>query len=331
MSLPPEEIHIVAIDEETQARRLDKALADALADISRARIKALIETGQVTLRESGATILDPSAKVKPGQTYELAVPPAKDPIPKGENIPLTVVYEDDDLIVIDKPAGLVVHPAPGHPGGTLVNALIAHCGDSLSGIGGVKRPGIVHRLDKDTSGLLVVAKNDETHQGLSDQFGVHSIERVYYAICWRAPRPRSGTVDEPLGRSRHNRQQMAIVKSGGREAVTHYAVKKLFGPAHDPYASMIECRLQTGRTHQIRVHMTHMGHSLIGDPVYGRGKAASGLTPDAREAVKSFGRQALHAGILGFDHPISGNPLTFESKLPNDMQALAHILAEPSS
>jgi 23S rRNA pseudouridine1911/1915/1917 synthase len=331
MSIPPDEIHIVDIDEETQARRLDKALADGLDDISRARIKTMIENGRVTLRESGATILDPSAKVKPGQSYQLSVPPAEDPTPQGEDIPLDVVFEDDDLIVIDKPPGLVVHPAPGHSGGTLVNALIAHCGDTLSGIGGVKRPGIVHRLDKDTSGLLVVAKNDATHQGLSDQFGVHSIERAYYAICWRAPRPRKGTVDEPIGRSRHNRQQMAVLTSDGREAVTHYAVKDIYGPPNAPHASMIECRLQTGRTHQIRVHMTHIGHSLIGDPVYGRGKAVGGLTPEARAAVKGFGRQALHAGILGFDHPISGDPLKFKSKLPNDMKALARILAEPSS
>jgi len=322
MSTSPVEIYTVTIDEDTVARRLDKALADAMTDISRARIKVLIEAGQVIDSQSGATILDPSAKVKPGQSYQMTVPAAEDADPQGEDIPLEVVYEDDDLIVIDKPAGLVVHPAPGHASGTLVNALIAHCGESLSGIGGVKRPGIVHRIDKDTSGLLVVAKNDKAHQGLSEQFAIHSIERAYWAVCWRAPRPRKGTVQTNIARSRHNRQKMAAVKTAGREAITHYQVKTAFGPPHDPYASLIECRLQTGRTHQIRVHMTHIGHAIMGDPVYGRGKAAKGLSADAREAVANFPRQALHAGILGFEHPITGETLTFESKLPNDMQAL---------
>jgi 23S rRNA pseudouridine1911/1915/1917 synthase len=328
MSSLPAEKHIVAIDEETSARRLDKALADALDDISRARIRVLIETGQVTLVESEATILDPSAKVKPGQHYQITIPPAEDPTPKGQDIPLVVVYEDDNLIVIDKPPGLVVHPAPGHEDGTLVNALIAHCGDSLSGIGGVKRPGIVHRIDKDTSGLLVVAKNDKAHQGLAKQFAVHSIERAYSAICWWAPRPRKGRVNKNIARSRHNRQKMAVVKTSGREAVTHYQVKTFFGGAVEPYASLVECRLQTGRTHQIRVHMEHIGHPVIGDPVYGRGKAAKGLSPEARKGVANFNRQALHAGILGFDHPITGKALTFESKLPNDMEALVKALAD---
>jgi len=327
MSQSPAESVTVAIDEETTAKRLDKALADALPNLSRARLRTLIEAGQVCLLETGATILDPSAKVKPGQTWQVTIPPPEDPTPKGEDIPLTVVYEDDDLIVIDKPAGLVVHPAPGHAGGTLVNALIAHCGDSLSGIGGARRPGIVHRLDKDTSGLLVAAKNDEAHQGLSDQFAVHSIERAYIALCWTAPRPRSGTIDLPLGRSKHNRLQIAVQEHGGKEAVTHYEVKDLFGPRHDPWASLVECRLQTGRTHQIRVHMTHIGHPLLGDPVYGRGKMVGGLPKGAREAIQAFERQALHAGILGFDHPISGNPLKFESKLPHDMLALMAALA----
>ena len=330
MSTSPAEILTVTLDEETTAKRLDKALADALEDISRARLRSLIEGGQVILAETGATILDPSAKVKPGQAYHISVPAAVDPEPRGENIPLDIVHEDDDLIVINKPPGLVVHPAPGHDGGTLVNALIAHCQGSLSGIGGVKRPGIVHRIDKDTSGLLVVAKHDKAHQGLAEQFEVHSIERVYAALCWRAPRPRSGTVETNIARSRHNRQKMAVVHTAGRHAITHYDVQDTFGSPTEPWASLVSCRLETGRTHQIRVHMAHIGHSIIGDPVYGRGRGAKGLPTDLREQVAAFPRQALHAGILGFVHPISGNPLTFESKLPNDMQALITAFSRSS-
>ena len=319
----------VTIDPEGPAGRLDKLLADALEDVSRARVRTLIEGGQVSSAESGATILDPSKKVKPGQAFDIAIPPAEDPVPQGEDIPIDVVYEDDDLIVLNKPAGLVVHPAPGNYSGTLVNALIFHCGDSLSGIGGVRRPGIVHRLDKDTSGLMVAAKNDAAHQSLAEQFEVHSIERAYLALCWRAPRPRDGTVDAPIARSRTNRQKMAIVE-GGREAVTHYAVQQVFGPPAEPVASLIECRLETGRTHQIRVHMAHLGHSVIGDPLYGRGRQAKGLDPDLREKIAGFGRQALHAGILGFTHPRTGDPLKFQRELPHDMSALVQLFSRHS-
>ncbi len=309
--------------------RLDKALAAALPDMSRARIQQLLAAGQVTRMDGPVprTIDNASAKVKPGERYVLTIPPAVEAAPRGEDIPLTVVFEDAHLIVIDKPAGLVVHPAAGHAGGTLVNALIAHCGDSLSGIGGVKRPGIVHRLDKDTSGLMVAAKTDAAHNGLAAQFHAHSIERAYKAVCWGAPRPREGTIDTQIGRSSSNRQKRAVLRSGGKHAVTHYAVETVYGDRLAPVASMIECRLETGRTHQIRVHMAHIGHTVIGDPMYGGGRRAKGLGPAAQEFLKTFRRQALHAGMLGFEHPITGKVLNFQSVLPRDMDALARVLS----
>ena len=309
--------------------RLDKALAAALPDMSRARIQQLLAAGQVARMDGpvARTIDNASAKVKPGERYVLTIPPAVEAAPKGEDIPLTVVFEDAHLIVIDKPAGLVVHPAVGHAGGTLVNALIAHCGDSLSGIGGVKRPGIVHRLDKDTSGLMVAAKTDAAHNGLAAQFHEHSIERAYKAICWGAPRPREGTIDTQIGRSTSNRQKRAVLKSGGKHAVTHYAVEAVFGDRLAPVASMSECWLETGRTHQIRVHMAHIGHTVIGDPMYGAGRRAKGLKPDAQAFLKTFNRQALHAGVLGFEHPVTGTLLNFESELPSDIEALERVLS----
>ncbi len=316
------------IGEHAAGDRLDKALAAALPDLSRARIQHLLASGHVSRVDGpvARTIDNASVKVKPGERYRLAIPPAAEAEPKGEAIPLAVVFEDAHLIVIDKPAGLVVHPAAGHAGGTLVNALLAHCGDSLSGIGGVKRPGIVHRLDKDTSGLLVAAKTDAAHNGLAAQFHAHSIERAYKAICWGAPRPRDGTVETLIGRSTANRQKRAVLKSGGKHAVTHYAVEAVYGDPAAPAASMIECRLETGRTHQIRVHMAHLGHAVIGDPLYGAGRRARGLSPDAREFLKDFHRQALHAGLLGFEHPVTGKSLKFESALPPDMLALTRVL-----
>ncbi|MEN3951577.1 RluA family pseudouridine synthase [Iodidimonas sp. SYSU 1G8] len=309
--------------------RLDKALAAALPDMSRARIQQLLAAGHVSRMDGpvARTIDNASAKVKPGERYVLSVPPAVEAEPQGEDIPLRVVFEDAHLIVIDKPAGLVVHPAVGHAQGTLVNALIAHCGDSLSGIGGVKRPGIVHRLDKDTSGLMVAAKSDAAHNGLAVQFADHSIERAYRAICWGAPRPRQGTVDTQIGRSTSNRQKRAVLKAGGKHAVTHYAVEEVYGDLLAPVASMIECRLETGRTHQIRVHMAHIGHAVVGDPLYGAGRRAKGLSAEGQEFVRGFGRQALHAGVLGFEHPVTGEVLNFESDLPPDIEALARILA----
>ncbi len=314
---------VVGADEARE--RLDRLLARHVPALSRSRLKALIEAGHVTL--GGRTMTDASHRVNEGDRLAVAVPEPEDPTPQAEAIPLDVVFEDDALIVIDKPAGLVVHPAAGHWTGTLVNALIAHCGDSLSGIGGVRRPGIVHRLDKDTSGLLVAAKTDIAHHGLAAQFHEHDIERAYKAICWGAPRPREGTVDTQIGRSTANRQKRAVLKSGGKHAVTHYAVEAVYGDPLAPLASMIECRLETGRTHQIRVHMAHIGHTVIGDPLYGAGRRAKGLGPEAQEFLKGFHRQALHAWLLGFEHPVTGKPLNFESELPPDIVALTRVLA----
>lgn len=302
--------------------RLDRALVALFPDLSRARLQDLIRTGHVNGND--APLLDPAAKASAGTRIVLTLPPPQPAEPAGEKTDLPIAYEDDDLIVIDKPAGLVVHPAPGHETGTLVNALIAHCGASLSGIGGVRRPGIVHRLDKDTSGLIVVAKNDAAHQGLTAQFADHGrtgpLERAYAAVVWGLPQPRSGTIRASLARSRFHREKIAVVPEGsGRHAVTHYAVTETY-----PEAALVECRLETGRTHQIRVHMAHLGHPLLGDPVYGGGfrTKAARLAPDARAALIALGRQALHAALLGFSHPRTGQTLRFESPLPSDLTAL---------
>ena len=253
--------------------------------------------------------------------------------PGGENIPLNIVFEDDEIIVIDKPAGLVVHPAAGHATGTLVNALIAHCGDSLSGIGGVKRPGIVHRLDKDTTGLMVVAKTDRAHQALAAQFADHGrtgpLQRGYLAFVWGAPARPKGTIDAPIDRHPKSRDRMAV-RANGRDAITHWQVLERFaGKDGKPVASLIECRLETGRTHQIRVHLAHIGHPLLGDAVYGTGfkTKASRLPPAAREALEGLGRQALHAYLLAIEHPKSGQRLEFRSELPADLVRLHHSLA----
>ena len=264
--------------------RLDRWLASTIEDLTRTRIKALIEAGAVS--RNGAVASDPSQKIQEDDAIRIVVPAATDPAPKGEAIDLDVVYEDDDLIIVNKAAGMVVHPAPGSVGGTLVNALIHHCGDSLSGIGGVARPGIVHRIDKDTSGLIVAAKNDKAHQGLAKAFSAHNISRVYEAIAVGAPRPGIGTIDAPLARSSANRIKMTVVKDpmrdDARHAVTHYKVRERFGVKRaklkgDAVASLIECRLETGRTHQIRVHFSTAGHPLIGDPLYGRGPGLGGF------------------------------------------------------
>ncbi|WP_446741452.1 RluA family pseudouridine synthase [Sphingobium yanoikuyae] len=291
--------------------RLDRALAELLPDLSRERIKALIVEGQIV---SGGRSLNPSMKVAVGQDYSITLPAPVALDAVAQDIPLDIVHEDADLIVVDKPAGLVVHPAAGNLDGTLVNALLHHCDGQLSGIGGVARPGIVHRIDKDTSGLLVVAKSDKAHEGLARQFKDHSIDRLYAAIVYGIPAPGSGTVDAWIGRSDADRKKMAVHREGrGKHAVTHYRVmERLRG------AAMVECRLETGRTHQVRVHMAHLGHPLIGDPVYGRD----------RKGFKSiletlgFKRQALHAKRLGFIHPVTEEPLAFDSPLPADMQEL---------
>lgn len=318
-------------DGETGAR-LDRFLAErpelVEAHLSRSRIKALIEEGRVSLR--GVAVNDPAKKLSAGDAVTLDVPPPAPAEPQAEDIALNVVHEDAHLIVIDKTAGLVVHPASGHESGTLVNALIAHCGESLSGVGGVKKPGIVHRIDKDTTGLLVVAKTDAAHHGLSALFADHgrtlSLTREYLAFVWGVPDRAHGTIETYLGRHSIQRERMAVVpESRGREAITHWEKIADYG-----VASLIRCQLETGRTHQIRVHMAHIGHPLIGDATYGAGfktKVAK-LPEEARAAVEKLGRQALHAATLGFEHPITGEEMMFESELPEDLAALMAALEQ---
>ena len=303
--------------------RLDKWLAARLPELSRSRIKALIEAGQVGL--DGATIADPSYRVKPGQTARVEVPPDAPATPEPQDIALVVVYEDADLIVIDKPPGMVVHPAPGSPDSTLVNALLAHCGESLAGIGGVRRPGIVHRIDKDTSGLLVVAKTDAAHRGLAAQFADHSLERAYRALVWGLPNPAEGRIEGAIGRNPRDRKTMAVVSHGGKPALTRYRVVKSFLAGA---VSLVECRLATGRTHQIRVHMTSVNNPLVGDMTYGRVRPSrmSRLPEVQRQALQAFPRQALHAYLLGFRHPTQGGWLRFESAIPSDISSLIKIL-----
>jgi 23S rRNA pseudouridine1911/1915/1917 synthase len=306
------------IADDASGWRLDRALAAAVPTLSRERLKALISNGGVTGPEGGP-VRDPAMKAVPGGTYEVTVPAPRPAHNEAQDIALTIVHEDDHLLVVDKPAGMVVHPAAGNFDGTLVNALLHHCAGRLSGIGGVARPGIVHRIDKDTSGLLVVAKTDVAHEGLAAQFARHSIERRYLAIVAGRPMPASGKVDAPLARSSANRKKMAIVEEArGKRAVTHY---RLLEPLRD--AALLECRLETGRTHQVRVHLASIGHPLLGDPVYGRTKAGH------QEVLKrlNFRRQALHAAGLGFIHPVSKENLSFESALPPDIQELFGALS----
>jgi 23S rRNA pseudouridine1911/1915/1917 synthase len=324
--------------------RLDRVLARHVAELSRSRLKALIEAGAVAL--DSRTIRDPSHRVNSGAAIRLDIPPPEPARPAPEPIALTVVYEDDDIIVIDKPPNLVVHPAAGHWTGTLVNALIAHCGDSLSGIGGERRPGIVHRLDKNTSGLMVVAKNDRAHRALAAQFADHGesgepFERSYLAFAWEAPDGPRGRIDKPLGRDPHHRDRMAI-RAGGRDAVTHWQVLERYQAAPDrarttkkakqpasAVASLLACRLETGRTHQIRVHLASIGHPLLGDDVYGGGfRTKSALLPPAAQgALRDLGRQALHSHILTVKHPTRGEILTFRSELPPELARLRNALA----
>ena len=292
--------------------RLDRALAAVLPDLSRERLKALIAQGAVA--SNGGTVRDPSAKAKGGTCFTLVIPQAVTSRNEAQDIPLVIAYEDEHLIVIDKPAGLVVHPAAGNLDGTLVNALLHHCAGQLSGIGGVARPGIVHRIDKDTSGLMVAAKHDRAHEGLAAQFAAHSIDRRYKAIVGGMPLRSEGTVDAPLGRSNYDRKKMAIVDDGrGKRAVTHWRLEMRLRDA-----ALVECRLETGRTHQVRVHMASLGHALIGDPVYGRAR------PGHAKLLKELGfrRQALHAAVLGFVHPVTSQALSLQSDIPSDMQAL---------
>lgn len=302
------------VPEEAAGWRLDRALAAALPTLSRERLKALITSGQVTQEPDNGLVRDPALKVLAGSVFSIAIPAPAPAHNEPQAIPLDILFEDEHLIVIDKPAGLVVHPAAGNFDGTLVNALLHHCKGSLSGIGGVERPGIVHRIDKDTSGLLVAAKTDPAHAGLAAQFARHSIDRRYSAIVSGMPNPPSGTVDAPLGRSTTNRHKIAIQPAGrGKHAVTHY---RLITPLRE--AALVECRLETGRTHQVRVHMASIGAPLIGDPAYGRTRKSHRALLDSL----GFRRQALHAAHLGFVHPVTSETLAFESKIPEDMQAL---------
>ena len=307
----------VALADSAAGLRLDRALTEALPDLSRERVKSLIKNGHVA-DACGTLLLDPSAKAVAPATLELRMPKPTPTHNAAQDLDLVIAYEDEHLIVVDKPAGMVVHPAAGNFDGTLVNALLHHCAGQLSGVGGVARPGIVHRIDKDTSGLIVAAKHDRAHEGLAKQFAAHSIDRRYLAIVTGRPMPANGTVDAALGRSSTNRKKMAVVAEGrGKHAITHYrTVEPLKG------ATLVECQLETGRTHQVRVHMTHIGHPLVGDPVYGRAKKP---LSDVLKA-QNFVRQALHAARLGFIHPVTGNSIALDSGLPPDMRELIDIL-----
>ncbi len=316
--------HLEVADSASAGRRLDRFLAARLPALSRTAIKRLILDGRLSL--GAETIMDPSRTVKQGESYLLEVPPPAPARPEGQAMALEVLHEDDDILVLDKPAGLVVHPAPGHPDRTLVNALIAHCGQTLSGIGGERRPGIVHRLDKDTSGVMVVAKNDAAHRALAARFARHDIAREYRALVWGRPNPPRGRIEGAIGRDSRNRKRMAVVATGGKPARTHYSTLSRF----DCGAAELACRLDTGRTHQIRVHLAHLGHPVIGDALYARARPrrVTALGEGLQERLAGFSRQALHAGLLGFVHPTSGEALEFHSAPPADYRALAAALAD---
>jgi len=322
-------IETVTISAEETGGRLDRVLAARIPALSRSRLKALIIGGQVTI--GVRTIRDPAVSVNSGDIVTVTLPPPEPAVPQGEAIPLNIVYEGAAIIVIDKPKGLVVHPAAAHASGTLVNALIAHCGASLSGIGGVKRPGIVHRLDKDTTGLMVIAKTDQAHRVLSKQFAEKSegpLERGYLALVWGAPARPKGTVDAPIGRHPHARDKQAV-RPDGRSATTHWQLLEQFaGPDGKPVASLLACTLETGRTHQIRVHLAHIGHPILGDATYGTGfkTKISRLGPKAAAALGALGRQALHAYLLAVEHPETGDVLEFQSELPGDLRRLRDAL-----
>src|SRR5882757_1440805 len=320
----------VTVGGDEGSTRLDRVLAVLRPELSRSRLKALILAGSVTAK--GTPVRDPAYHVATGDTITIDVPEAVPPEPQGEDIALDITFEDDDIIVIDKPKGLVVHPAAGHESGTLVNALIAHCGASLSGIGGVRRPGIVHRLDKDTTGLMVAAKNDRAHQSLTEQFADHgrsgAMRRGYMAFVWGVPNRQRGTVDAPIDRHPHAREKMAV-RDSGREAVTHWEIQEFFnGRDGKPVAALLACQLETGRTHQIRVHLAHIGHPLLGDAVYGPHfkTKASHLGPNSQAALAGLDRQALHAYLLVLEHPKTGEILHWESPLPEDLLLLQNAL-----
>ena len=319
-----DELRHATIPPRLAGERLDRAVAELWPDFSRSRLRALIDAGNLT----GDRPLSPSASVREGEQLTLRVPPPVAARPEPQAIPLTILHEDEAVLVIDKPAGLVVHPAPGHPDRTLVNAVLAHCGESLTGVGGERRPGIVHRLDKDTSGVMVVAKTQAAHACLVEQFAVHSIERTYIAMVAGSPTAAEGVIDLPIGRHPGDRKRMSVVTRGGRNARTHYRVEAYFGRA----AAQLRCTLETGRTHQIRVHLSHSGMPVLGDPVYmnmGSGRRAA-LKP-VEPVLKALGRQALHAAVLGFVHPVTGAPVRFESGLPPDLRELHKSLIQAFS
>ena len=313
--------------DDTPSERIDRFLVAHLATpklpLSRSRIKALILAGQ--LSEDGCTLTDPSASVKPGSHYLLTLPPPIDAVPKAENIALDILFEDKHLLVLNKPAGLVVHPAPGSLTGTLVNALIAHCGSSLTGIGGVTRPGIVHRLDKDTSGTMLVAKTDVAHLRLVEMFAARDLDRRYQAIVWGTSLQGKGVIDQPIGRASYDRKRQAVTTKG-KNAITFWQVLRQL----PPFGSHLECRLETGRTHQVRVHLAHIGHGIIGDPLYGRAPRAAQMPDNIARVglseMRKFDRQALHAAYLGFSHPITGENLSFDTPLPADMSSLLALI-----
>ena len=323
------EIRNLTVEPEQAGERLDRWLAGEIAELSRSRLKALIGEGQLSL--NGAPVSDPSAKIVAGQVYSLSVPAPRAAEPEPEPMDLDVLFEDDHLIVLQKPAGLAVHPAAGNWTGTLVHGLLHHCAGSLSGIGGVERPGIVHRLDKDTSGVMVVAKSDRAHQGLTAQFAAHTVERAYIAFTRNAPNPKAGRIETQIVRSSQDRKKFTVPRDphseAGKHAITNYATMARYGQAEGMavgtgLAAKVECRLETGRTHQIRVHMAHIGCPLLGDPVYGQRRGNLLATADNGRDFKDFRRQALHAAILGFEHPVSGDMLRFETDLPEDMADL---------
>lgn len=327
-------IRSVTAQTNDEGQRLDRFIAAQSPDLSRSRVRDLIKDGQVST--SGRTIIEPDYRVKPDEIFQIGVPQPVAALPEAEHIPLNVLYEDSELIVIDKPAGLVVHPAAGNWTGTLVNALIAHCGDSLSGIGGVRRPGIVHRLDKDTTGVMVVAKTDAAHRGLAAQFADHgregALRREYLALVWGEPKPGKGVIETNLARHPTNRLKMAVTRSDGKQAVTEYSIKRSFAAKGkkpgDTVASLMECVLKTGRTHQIRVHLAHIGYPVIGDALYGGGfqSKTRALRGKAQSAIVGMTRQALHAALLGILHPKSGKPMQFRSELPADMREIMDAL-----
>ena len=307
---------------EAAGERLDRFLATGLeapSPLSRTRLKALILDGAVT--ENGAAVIDPSQSIRAEAEYALLLPPVREATPQAQDIPLDIMFEDDHIIVLNKPSGMVVHPGPGQPDGTLVNALIAHCGDSLTGIGGVMRPGIVHRLDKDTSGVMMAAKSDAAHQKLTEMFAAHDLDRHYLAITWGMPPETEGRIEAALGRSTRDRKKQAVVPNGRYAATNWTVIRRL-----PPFASIVECRLETGRTHQIRVHMAHLGHGVIGDPMYGKpmrsGQMPDAVARDCLAEIRGFRRQALHAASLGFAHPVTGEALHFETPMPDDMAGL---------